>query len=180
MDASFPLNPKVYFLKPDEGFYHFAGSVVQSFNIFNMTTVNIYLTFDGNCEEAFTFYKSVFGGEFQYVGRFNEMPPQEGVPELPAELGNKIMHISLPVSKETVLMGSDAGGEWCGSIVKGNNFSVSVNTGSTEEADRLFNGLSAGGQVTMPMSQTFWGAWFGMLTDQYGINWMVSCEPQEQ
>lgn len=141
-----------------------------------MTTVNIYLTFDGNCEEAFTFYKSVFGGDFQYVGRFNEMPPSEGMPEMPAEQGNKIMHVSLPVSRETVLMGSDTGGDWCGSIVSGNNFSVSVNTDSKEEADRLFNGLSAGGTVTMPMDNTFWGSYFGMLTDRYGISWMVSFE----
>jgi PhnB protein len=145
-----------------------------------MTTVNIYITFDGNCEEAFTFYKSVFGGEFQYVGRFKDMPPQEGMPPIPEEAGNKIMHISLPVSKETILMGCDtAGGDWF-KLVKGNNFAVSIATGSRDEADRLFNGLSAGGQVSMPMSKTFWGSYFGMFTDKFGINWMVGFEDQAE
>lgn len=145
-----------------------------------MTTVNTYLTYDGNCEEAFTFYKSVFGGDFQYIGRFKDMPPQEGMPPMTAEEGEKIMHVSLPVSKETVLMGSDAGGEWCANLIKGNNFSVSVNTDSTEEADRIFNGLSADGKVTMPMDKTFWGSYFGMFTDKFGINWMVSFENQQK
>ena len=139
-----------------------------------MTTVNIYLNFNGNCEEAFLFYKSVFGGEIPYLGRFKDMPPQEGAPPMPAEMGDKIMHVSLPISTETMLMGSDTGGEWAPTFVQGNNFSVSVNTDSKEEADRLFNGLSAGGLVTMPMNATFWGDYFGMFTDKFGINWMIS------
>lgn len=139
-----------------------------------MASVNVYLTYDGNCEEAFNFYKSVFGGEFTYVGRFKEMPPQEGQPPLPEDMGNRIMHISLPVSKETSLMGSDTGGEWASSYLQGNNFSISINAESKEEADRLYNGLSAGGQATMPMDKTFWGDYFGMFTDKFGINWMVS------
>lgn len=139
-----------------------------------MASVNVYLTYDGNCEEAFNFYKSVFGGEFTYVGRFKEMPPQEGQPPLPDDMGNRIMHISLPVSKETSLMGSDTGGEWASSYLQGNNFSISINAESKEEADRLYNGLSAGGQATMPMDKTFWGDYFGMFTDKFGINWMVS------
>jgi PhnB protein len=143
-----------------------------------MTTVNIYLNFEGNCEEAFNFYKSVLGGEFSYVGRFGEMPPQEGQPPLPPEMKNMIMHIGLPVSKETCLMGSDTGGEWAPSYIQGNNFSVSINADSTAEADKLFNGLSAGGKVTMPMDKTFWGAYFGMFTDKFGINWMVNYDEQ--
>jgi len=138
-----------------------------------MTTVNAYLTFNGNCEEAFTLYRSVFGGEFPYVGRFNEMPQQEGA-SVSEEEGNRIMHISLPISAETMLMGSDTGGEWSQHFQQGNNFSVSVGTDSKEEADRLFDGLSAGGQATMPMNQTFWGSYFGMLTDKFGVNWMIS------
>jgi len=145
-----------------------------------MTTVNIYITFNGNCEEAFTFYKSVFGGEFPYIGRFKEMPPQEGMPPMAAEDGEKIMHVSLPVSKETVLMGSDTIGEWGFSLKTGNNFSVMVGTDSREEADRLFNGLSEDGKVTMPMDKTFWGSYFGMFTDKFGINWMVSFEEQQK
>jgi PhnB protein len=138
-----------------------------------MATLNPYLTFLGNCEEAFNFYKSVFGGEFSYLGRFSEMPPQDGV-TLPEEDKNKIMHMSLPISKETILMGSDSGGEWAPKTVVGNNISLSVSAESKDNADNLFNGLSAGGSVTMPMNKTFWGDYFGMCTDKFGINWMVS------
>jgi PhnB protein len=144
-----------------------------------MTTVNVYLTFNGNCEEAFHFYQSVFGGNFPYVGRFGDMPPQENMPPLPEEHKNRIMHMSLPISKETTIQGSDTGGEWSNQLVVGNNFSVSINTDNEAEADRLFNGLSAGGNVTMPMSKTFWGSYFGMFNDKFGINWMISCELTE-
>jgi PhnB protein len=141
-----------------------------------MTTVNVYLTFKGNCMEAFEFYKSVFGGEFTYVGKFGEMPPQEGVPPVPESEKDKIMHISLPISNETVLMGSDNSDAFGRVTLVGNNFSVSINTDSKEEADRLFNGLSNGGKVTMPMNQTFWGAYFGMFKDKFDINWMVNVD----
>ncbi|MFD0941909.1 VOC family protein [Pedobacter boryungensis] len=139
-----------------------------------MAQVNPYLTFDGNCEEAFNFYKSVFGGEFPYIGRFKDMPPMEGCPEMPASEGEKIMHVSLPISKETILMGSDSSEAFGQANVAGNNFSISINADNQEEADKLFNGLSAGGKVTMPMDKTFWGAYFGMFTDKFGINWMVN------
>jgi len=138
-----------------------------------MTTVNVYLTFNGNCLEAFEFYKSVFGGEFPYVGKYKDMPADENHPVAPDE-DNRIMHISLPISQETTLMGCDTGGEWASGFTQGNNFSISINTDSKEKADNLFNGLSAGGLVTMPMSQTFWSDYFGMFTDKFGINWMVS------
>ena len=141
-----------------------------------MTTVNIYLTFDGNCKEAFNFYKSVFGGEFPYVGTFGEMPPQEGVPPISEEHKNRIMHISLPISKETILMGSDSGGEWGPDLKVGTNFSISVNTDTTEEADRIFNALANGGTIKMPIAKAFWNSYFGMLTDKFGINWMLNCE----
>ena len=141
-----------------------------------MAVVNPYLTFNGNCEEAFTFYKSVFGGDFQYVGRFKDMPPAEGSKPVPAAEGEKIMHISLPISKETILMGSDSSEAFGQATIVGNNFTISINTSSQEEADKLFLGLSTGGKVTMPMSKTFWGSYFGMLTDKFGIQWMVSFE----
>ncbi|HYQ57779.1 MAG TPA: VOC family protein [Draconibacterium sp.] len=141
-----------------------------------MTTVNVYLTFKGNCREAFEFYKQVFNGNFSDVNTFAEMPPQEGMPPFSDEMKNQIMHICLPISNETMLMGSDAGGEWAPDLKPGNNFSISVNTDSKEEALRIFNGLSKEGQITMPLNETFWGAYFGMLTDQFEINWMVSCE----
>jgi PhnB protein len=139
-----------------------------------MTTANIYLNYDGNCEEAFLFYKSVLGGDFPYIGRFRDMPAQEGCEPITEEFGRRIMHVSLPVGGGTILMGSDTGGEWAPEFRQGNNFSISLNTDSMEEADRLFNGLSEGGIVTMPMEKTFWGDYFGMFTDKFGINWMVS------
>jgi PhnB protein len=146
-----------------------------------MTTVNVYLTFNGNCEEAFNFYKAAFEAEFAYIGRFNEMPAEAASGSgMSAADGNKIMHVSLPISSETILMGSDTGGEWSSQLVQGNNFSVSINTDSRTEADRLFKTLSQGGTITMPMNQTFWGAYFGMFTDRFGINWMVNYDAPQQ
>lgn len=145
-----------------------------------MTTVNPYLVFNGNCEEAFLHYKSVFGGEFSYIGRFNEMPASEdgGCTEVSEKDANRIMHVSLPIGG-TILMGSDSN-EQSGDVKFGGNFSVSVNVESTEEADRIFNGLSAGGNVFMPMDKTFWGAYFGMFTDKFGVNWMVNFDQNPQ
>ena len=138
-----------------------------------MTTVNVYLTYNGNCLEAFNFYKSVFGGEFAYVGHYKDMPNEGGQPGLPED-DKKVMHISLPISSETILMGCDTGGEWASNFKPGNNFSISISTDSKESADLLFNGLSAGGIATLPMNKTFWSDYFGMFTDKFGINWMVS------
>ena len=144
-----------------------------------MALVNVYLTFEGNCKEAFDFYKSVFGGEFGYVGRYGDMPPGEGK-ELPAEDKDKIMHVSLPISKETMLMGSDSGGEWAGKTIVGDNFSISVSADSREQADKIFNALAKGGRVTMPMADMFWGDYFGMCTDKFDINWMMSYNDKAQ
>lgn len=141
-----------------------------------MTKVNVYLNFAVNCEEAFNFYKSVFGGEFLYLSRYKDMPAKDdpNCKPMPEELGKKIMHVSLQISKETMIMGSDTGGEWAPRVQPGNNFAISISTDSKEEADRLFNGLSLGGQVTMPMDKTFWSDYFGMFADKFGVNWMVS------
>jgi len=144
-----------------------------------MATVNVCLTFNGNCEEAFLFYQSVFGGEFPYIGRFNEMPQNDpNCPPMSEEDGKKIMHVTLPISKETCLMGSDTFGDFSPPHIQGNNFSISINTNSTAEADNLFNALSKNGQVVMPLNKTFWGAYFGMFTDKFGINWMVNYDEQ--
>lgn len=140
-----------------------------------MALINPYLTFLGNCEEAFHYYKSIFGGEFTYVGRFADMPPQEGM-ELPEEWKNKIMHISLPLSKETILMGSDSGGEWAPKTTIGNNISLSITAETKAEADHIFSNLAKDGNITMPIASTFWGDYFGMCTDKFDINWMVSFE----
>ena len=139
-----------------------------------MATINPYLIFNGNCEEAFLFYQSVFGGEFPYIGKFNDMPADAaGGGTISEEDKNKIMHISLPIGKDHVLMGSDSN-EASGSVAIGSNVSISINAESKQEADKLFNGLSAGGSPFMPMSQTFWGAYFGMFVDKFGIHWMVN------
>ncbi len=137
-----------------------------------MATTNTYLTFNGNCEEAFNFYKSVFGGEFSYIGRFGEMPESDDYKVSEADK-NKIMHVSLSIGS-SILMGSDTGGEWAPNYKQGNNFSISISADSKAEADKIFNALSKDGQVTMPMDNTFWGDYFGMLTDKFGINWMMS------
>ena len=143
-----------------------------------MITINTYLTFDSNCEKAFNFYKSVLGGEFAYVGRFKEMPssPTYQIPDSEKE---KIMHMSLPISKETTLMGSDSSKAFGATIKQGNNFSISINTDSYEEAKKIFTSLSDGGVITMPLEKTFWEAYFGSFTDKFGINWMVNCNTAE-
>ena len=143
-----------------------------------MTSVNPYLIFNGNCEEAFSFYKSVFGGEFPYIRKYKDMPSDENSPKLSDADTNKVMHISLPIGN-TFLMGSDSNAA-SGEVIIGGNFSISINVENTTEADRLFNGLSAGGNPHMPMSKTFWGAYFGMFTDKFGINWMVNYDVNEK
>lgn len=142
-----------------------------------MAKVNVYISFNGNCEEAFNHYKSVFGGEFSYLGRFRDIPSPEGITE--DEL-DKIMHITLPISNETVLFGSDIPSSYAEKMVFGNNFSVSVDCSSEQEAQYLFSNLSEGGFVTMPLEKTFWNAYFGMFVDKFGINWMINYDyPQE-
>lgn len=142
--------------------------------------INPYLNFNGNCEEAFTFYKSVFGGDFAFVGRFKDMPPQEGAKAVSAEEGEKIMHVSLPIGNGTTLMGSDSAGDWGGKTIIGNNITISITADSKEEADRIFNGLAKGGTVTMPLGDTFWGDYFGMCKDKFDINWMMSFNPNQK
>ena len=138
-----------------------------------MATVNIYLTFNGDCEQAFDFYKSILGGEYVSISRFKEMPesPEFEITESDKE---KIMHVTLPISKETMLMGSDTAAASAANFKQGNNFSISITADSKEEADRLFGGLSEGGKIIMPMNMTFWESYFGMLTDKFGVQWMVS------
>jgi PhnB protein len=142
-----------------------------------MTTVNPYLIFNGDCGAAFQLYKSVFGGDYPFIGKFSDMPPSEGQ-TIDPEDADKIMHVSLPIGG-TILMGSDTTKEQ-GAMKIGDNVSISINTDSREEADRVFNGLSAGGQVKMPMEKTFWGAYFGMFVDKFGIHWMVNYDENPQ
>jgi PhnB protein len=142
-----------------------------------MATINPYLNFDGNTEEAFNFYKSVFGGEFMALMRWKDAPEAD---KLPAGDREKVMHVSLPIGKGNVLMATDACKSMGRTLTVGNNFYISISPESEEEADRLFNGLSAGGQVTMPLHKAFWGAYFGMFTDKFGIQWMVNYDYNQQ
>lgn len=140
-----------------------------------MATVNIYLTFNGNCEEAFNFYKAAFEVEISYMGRYKDMSAEDsGKMKVRAGDEEKIMHVTLPIGKQTMLMGCDAGGEWASGYSQGNNFSISVNADSKPEAERIFKRLSDGGTITMPLSKTFWSECFGVLTDKFSISWMVS------
>jgi len=138
-----------------------------------MAKMNPYLNFDGKAEEAFNFYKSVFGGEFSAVHRMTEAPESS---QLPENERNGIMHIALPINEHTTLMASDILPS-CGHILNaGNNVQISLHPVSREETEHLFNGLSAGGTVEMPLEDTFWGAYFGSFKDKFGVQWLVNFE----
>lgn len=136
-----------------------------------MISLNPYINFNGNAEEAFTFYKSVFGGEFTMVARMGDFPNPEF--PLPEEDKHKIMHIALPIGP-TALMGNDVPSFMGKTNERENRSKISVNVDSKEEADRIFNGLAVGGEVEVPMADAPWGTYFGMFRDKYGIEWMVN------
>ena len=138
-----------------------------------MAQINPYINFNGNTEEAFNFYKSVFGGEFAMIMRFCDMPN----PNIPETENNKIMHIALPIGKN-MLMGNDVPA-FMGFVNENENRSkISISAESKEEADQLFSGLSNGGQIEMPIGDSPWGSYFGMFRDKYGIEWMVDFDPK--
>jgi Uncharacterized protein conserved in bacteria len=140
-----------------------------------MALVNPYLAFDGNCEEAFNFYKSVFGGEFLGgISRFSSMPAEHYAPGQE----NLVMHVMLPLGNGTSLMGSDTPGPEAAG--KDANISIAVAPDSEENARQIFNGLAAGGTVIMPMDVAPWGALFGMLTDKFGFKWMVNYDTNKK
>ena len=138
-----------------------------------MPTLNPNVMFKGNCEQAFDFYQTIFGGALSPKMRWsdNKMPDMK-VPEADKHL---IMHVSLPIG-ESILMGGDVVACTQNPVTFGNNFTICVGTKSKEEADTLFNGLSKGGKVMMPMGIAFWGDYFGMFTDQFGVQWQVLCD----
>lgn len=143
-----------------------------------MATINPYLTFGGNAEEAMNFYKSIFGTEFSSgINRYKDSPGGE---KLPTPSQEKVMHVSLATGKGFTLMASDSLEGMGHSLFIGNNIAISIGAESEEEADKLFNGLSAGGKITMALEKTFWGAYFGMFTDKFGINWMVNYDYTQQ
>jgi uncharacterized glyoxalase superfamily protein PhnB len=141
-----------------------------------MITINTYLNFAGNTEEAFNFYKSVFGGEFLTVMRFKDTFEADRTPEADKD---KIMHIALPIGKGNILMATDAIGEMCKTLTPGNNYYVCINGENVEETRKLFTALAAGGQIVYPFDKAPWGSYFGQLTDQFGIQWMADC-PADQ
>ncbi len=140
-----------------------------------MANINPYLDFDGNAEEALNFYKSVFGGEFTALMRYKEMSGAEcdGMKLANDEL-ERVMHISLPIGNNSILMASDVLESTGQTRIVGTNFSVSIGADSKEEAEKLYHGLADGGTMTMPIADAFWGAYFGMLTDKFGVQWLVN------
>lgn len=137
-----------------------------------MASINPHIHYNGNTEEAFEFYKSVFGGNFSNIMRFKDLST-EGF-EFPAEELNKIMHISLPISNGSVLMGSDVP-NMLGTVNENENRSkITIRADSKAEADKLFNGLSVGGTVEFPIGDSPWGAYFGAFRDKYGVEWMIT------
>lgn len=142
-----------------------------------MTTINPWINFNGNAEEAFTFYKSVFGGEFTKIIRFKDLASAE-FPVAEKE-ENKIMHIALPIDNGHVLIGNDVP-EFMGQVNENENRSkISISTESKQEADRLFNGLSVGGKTEGPMGDSPWGTYAGMFRDKYGIEWIIEFSPSK-
>lgn len=135
-----------------------------------MASVNPYLNFNGTTEEAFNFYKSVFGGEFTALHRFKDVPGNE---QMPAEVQDKIMHIALPV-KGTTLMATDALESMGQKLNTGNSFYININVDSEEEADKIYHALSAGGKIEMPLEKTLWGSYFGAFADKFGTQWMIN------
>lgn len=142
-----------------------------------MALINPHINFNGNAEEAFTFYKSVFGGAFAKLIRFKDLAG----PEFPVaeKEQNKIMHIALPIGKN-VLMANDVPESMGRTNENEHRSKISISAESKEEADKLFNGLSAGGQIEMPIADSPWGSYFGMFRDKYGIEWMVNFDPDER
>jgi PhnB protein len=140
-----------------------------------MRAINPWINFNGNAEEAFTFYKSVFGGEFAKIIRFKDLASAEfTVPESEA---NKLMHIALPIGKQNVLIANDVP-EFMGRVNESENRSkIVVAAESREEADKIFNGLSAGGAIEGPIGDSPWDTYAGMLRDKYGIEWIVEFDP---
>jgi PhnB protein len=142
-----------------------------------MSRTSTYLNFSRNTEEAFNFYKSIFGGEFSGGGiaRFNTVPHAEGMPPIAEEDKNLVMHIELPILGGHVLMATDAPESMGFHVNKGNNVYINLEPDTKEETKRLFDALSAGGKITMELQDMFWGAYYGSCTDKYGVQWMFNC-----
>ena len=146
-----------------------------------MARVSTYLNFPRNCEEAFHFYKSVFGGEFTSGGivRFGEIPPAEGMPVLAEDDKNLVMHIELPILGGHLLMGTDASESMGFTVNFGNNVHINLEPDTQTETKRLFDALSDRGTITQDLQVMFWGAYYGSCVDKYGIQWMFNCTEKQ-
>lgn len=140
-----------------------------------MLNINTYLHFDGEAEAAMNFYRSILGGDFIRMQRYKDMPGSSKIP--PADR-DRFIHISLELAGGLVIMASDVMASMETPYTPGNNYHICIQAESEKEADAIFNGLAAGGKTDMPMNKTFWGAYFGMCRDQFGIRWMINCEPR--
>lgn len=145
-----------------------------------MARTSTYLNFSRHTEEAFTFYKSVFGGDFTSGGiaRFRDIPADPGAPPMAEEDKNLVMHVELPITGGHLLMGTDAPESMGFNVRFGNNVHINLEPDTREETERLFRGLSAGGKVEMELQEMFWGAYFGSCTDKFGVRWMFNCRNQ--
>lgn len=142
-----------------------------------MATVSTYLNFARATEEAFQFYRSVFGGEFEGgIHRFRDVPPMPGQPPLPEADRDLVMHVSLPILGGHRLMGTDAPASMGFQVNPGNNVYISLHPDTRDETHRLFDALSAGGRVEQPLQEMFWGDYYGSLVDRFGVQWMFNCE----
>jgi PhnB protein len=145
-----------------------------------MARVSTYLTFARETEAAFTFYREVFGTDYAApIVRYSEMPPQPDQPPMADADRHLVLHVALPILGGHMLMGSDAAGCMGESLIAGNNVNLNLETDSRGQSDALFAALAAGGRITMPMQDMFWGAYFGSVTDRFGICWMINCESQQ-
>jgi PhnB protein len=147
--------------------------ILYSLYICRIMKINPYLNFDGTAEAAFTFYKGVFGGEFLSFQRFSDVPDADGMPPVAPDEANRVMHVALQIG-DNVLMASDTSNAAGHPKPSGNNVYISIDADSKSHADSLFSQLSDGGDIEMPLADTFWGAYFGMCTDRFGIRWMIS------
>ncbi|MCD7901513.1 MAG: VOC family protein [Bacteroides sp.] len=145
-----------------------------------MASLHLYLKFDGECEEAFNHYASVFDSEISFISRYGDVPrsSEEGMPTLPEEDLKKIENICLPIGKTTILMGADGVEVYGTKAVPGNNFSIYVSAENQDEAYRIFHRLAEGGSIQMPISRAHWGDYFGMCMDKFGISWFVNYSPK--
>ncbi len=141
-----------------------------------MALINPHVNFNGNAEEAFTFYKSVFGGEFAKIIRFKDLESDEF--KVSEKEANKVMHIALPIGKSNMLMANDVPEIFGKTNERENRSKIVVNTETKEEADKLFNGLSVGGEIEGPIGDSPWGSYFGCFRDKYGIEWIVQFDPE--